>query len=94
MGRERTHGPLDPLFLALECETVEAFADLLEVSRQTVTRWQLRGTISPYNRMRIDLLFIGRGLQPPFQRSPRGSGATRERTGGTSPATNRRETRK
>lgn len=71
MARQRLKGPLDPLFEALGIETVDAFADLIEVSRQTINRWQRDGAISPYNRMKIDLLFIGRGLKPPFRKNVR-----------------------
>jgi hypothetical protein len=78
MARQRLKGPLDPLFEALDIATVEAFAALLEVSRQTVTRWQNDGAISPYNQMRIDLLFIGRGLKPPFKKRSGGISATTE----------------
>lgn len=67
MGRPRLPGPLDPLFRALGAASVEDFADTLNVSRQTVRRWQQGRSISDYNKLKINLLFIGRGLKPPFR---------------------------
>lgn len=66
-GRPRRKGPLDPIFKALDIG-VEDFAALIQVTRQSVYRWQ-RGerTISPYNKLKINRLFLQRGLRVPFR---------------------------
>lgn len=66
-GRPRSTGPLDPIFKALGVG-VEEFADLLKVSRQSVYRWQKKTRmISPYNKLRINRLFLARGLRVPYR---------------------------
>ena len=82
MGRKRLSGPLDPLFKKLAIKRVEDFADLLGVTRNTVYRWQ-RETheVSPYHRLQINMLFISRGLKPPYKAFDRMSRSTRQETG-------------
>lgn len=66
MSRARVNGPLDPLFDETDSGLVKELCSLLSVSRQTIHRWQRGGTVSEYHKMRINLIFIGRGLRPPF----------------------------
>lgn len=67
MARPRNTGILDPLFADIPSGEVRELARELGVARQTLYRWQKKPeTVGEYHRMRINLLFIGKGLSPPF----------------------------
>lgn len=68
MARPRLKGFLDPIFRReTKDDRVGELAGVLGVSRQTINRWQRDpNRISEYHKMRINLLFIGHGLRPPF----------------------------
>lgn len=68
MARPRLKGFLDPIFRReTKTNRVGELAGVLGVSRQTINRWQRDPhKISEYHKMRINLLFIGHGLKPPF----------------------------
>lgn len=66
MGAHRVPGFLDPLFVETEEGLVKQLADYLDVSRQTIHRWQRGGVVSEFHKMRLNLFFIARGLAPPF----------------------------
>lgn len=67
MARPRNSGILDPLFADIPSGEVRDLARELGVARQTLHRWQKRPeTVGEFHRMRINLMFIGRGLAPPF----------------------------
>lgn len=67
MARPRLKGFLDPIYAFTDHGRVDELARLLEVSRQTINRWQRDPTtVSEIYKMRLNLLFIARKLRPPF----------------------------
>lgn len=81
MTRLRASGPLDPLFAQVPHGRVTEVARLVGVCRQTILRWQNGNPISPYWRMRLELIALARGIDPLFpepQTFP-AHGGTRER---------------
>lgn len=67
MARPRNSGILDPLFADIPSGEVRALAAELGVARQTLYRWQKKPeTVGEFHKMRINLMFIARGLAPPF----------------------------
>ena len=68
MARPRLKGFLDPIFRReSQSDKVGDLAKVFGVTRQTINRWQRDpNRISEYHKMRINLLFIGHGLKPPF----------------------------
>ena len=66
-GKKRIHGFLDPLLNCLPDPPVQSLSDELQVTRQTIHRWQSRiVTVSPMNRMKINMLCIAYGIDQIF----------------------------
>lgn len=67
MPRPRRKGILDPLFVGVPHGEVRKLAQLLDVSRQTLHRWQRKPeTIGEIHQAKINALFKAKNLPPPF----------------------------
>jgi hypothetical protein len=66
-GKKRIHGKLDPLLDCLPNPPVETLSEKLEVTRQSIHRWQANiVVVSPMNRMKINMLCIAYGIDQIF----------------------------
>ena len=66
-GKKRIHGKLDPLLSCLPEPRVGSLSEELEVTRQSIHRWQAGVVkVSPMNRLKINMLCIIHGIEQIF----------------------------